>query len=123
MLMKMVVALFITLTILKQWSNLNSLGQSKRINKRVYINCRSDNYVHWYQQKDDEALRRILYVNKDGSSIFSVRVDRRSNAYDLKVDTLKTSHSAVYYCACWGRGSHSDSNSRSKSSRTKLHYV
>ncbi|KAI4883795.1 hypothetical protein NFI96_009159 [Prochilodus magdalenae] len=92
---------------------------TKLVRKRVYISCKvtglsTSDYVHWYQQKDGEALKRILYVKQDDSDLthdsdhpqakdFSVRVDKRSNTYDLKVDALKTSHSAVYYCACWER--------------------
>ncbi|KAI4885902.1 hypothetical protein NFI96_005621, partial [Prochilodus magdalenae] len=92
---------------------------TKLVRKRVYISCKvtglSTTYIHWYQQKDGEALKRILYINQGGSGLthdpnhpqareFNVRVDKRTNSYDLRVDTLKTSHSAVYYCACWERG-------------------
>ncbi|KAI4903385.1 hypothetical protein NFI96_006057, partial [Prochilodus magdalenae] len=93
---------------------------TKLVRKRVSISCKvtglsTSDYVHWYQQKDGEALKRILYINQDGSGLipdsdhpqardFSVRVDKRTNSYDLRVDTLKTSHTAVYYCACWERG-------------------
>ncbi|XP_036451849.1 uncharacterized protein LOC118825368 [Colossoma macropomum] len=98
----------------------SELFWTKPAGKSVYISCKVTDlrtaYVHWYQQKD-EALRRILYIKHDGSGLtfdpnhpqakeFSVKVDKKSNAYDLKVDTLKTSHSAVYYCACWESGSH-----------------
>ncbi|KAL7879883.1 hypothetical protein SRHO_G00021370 [Serrasalmus rhombeus] len=103
------------------------LSWTKGEGRRVYINCKvtglqSDNYVHWYQQKDDEALRRILYVNKDGSSIvhntnlpdaedFTVQVEKGNN-YVLRVKALKLSHSGVYYCATWVwvSGSHSETN-------------
>ncbi|KAL7879887.1 hypothetical protein SRHO_G00021410 [Serrasalmus rhombeus] len=49
------------------------LSWIKSQNKRARINCivtglQSNNYVHWYQQKDGEALKRILYVNKGGTS-------------------------------------------------------
>ncbi|KAL6490293.1 hypothetical protein MHYP_G00006380 [Metynnis hypsauchen] len=104
----------------------SELSWTKPTSKRVFISCKvtdlTTDYIHWYQQKDGEALKRILYIKHDATQPtydsnhpqakeFSVRVDRRSNAYDLRVDTLKTSHSAVYYCACWESGSHSDSNS------------
>uniref|UniRef100_A0AAR2K813 Ig-like domain-containing protein n=1 Tax=Pygocentrus nattereri TaxID=42514 RepID=A0AAR2K813_PYGNA len=94
----------------------SQLSWTKPVGNTAYISCKvtdlSTTYIHWYQQKDGEALKRILYVsNGGGAREFSVRVDRRSNSYDLKVQTLKMNHFAVYYCACWERGSHSDSNS------------
>ncbi|KAL6490292.1 hypothetical protein MHYP_G00006370 [Metynnis hypsauchen] len=103
------------------------LSWTKSQNKRAYINCivtglQNDNYVHWYQQKDGEALRRILYVNKDGSSPvrntevpdaedFTVQ-EENGNNYVLRVKALKLSHSGVYYCATWVwvSGSHSETN-------------
>ncbi|KAL6490294.1 hypothetical protein MHYP_G00006390 [Metynnis hypsauchen] len=115
-------------------SDLGILGQTveqpeffwtKGEGRRAYISCKvtglqSDNYVHWYQQKDGEALRRILYVNKDGSSPvhntevpdaedFTVQVENGNN-YVLRVKALKLSHSGVYYCASWDRSSHSETN-------------
>uniref|UniRef100_A0A3B1K548 Immunoglobulin V-set domain-containing protein n=1 Tax=Astyanax mexicanus TaxID=7994 RepID=A0A3B1K548_ASTMX len=72
--------------------------------------------VHWYQQKDGEALRRILYVNSVGSFVPDFNLPDveeftvARGTYDLKVLKLKKSHSAVYYCASWESGSHSESN-------------
>ena len=118
--------MLITVAVLGLTVEQSQLFWTKPVGKRVFISCRvtdlTTDYIHWYQQKDGEALKRILYIKHDATRPthdsnhpqareFSVRVDRRSNAYDLRVDTLKTSHSAVYYCACWERGSHSDSNS------------
>ncbi|XP_047667455.1 uncharacterized protein LOC113663835 [Tachysurus fulvidraco] len=89
--------------------------------KTVYISCKvtdlsSSNYVHWYQKKDGEALTRILYVNSGGSLVqdpnhpeakdFTVRI--QSDNYDLKIESLKKIHEAVYYCASWA-GLHSNS--------------
>ncbi|KAL7879891.1 hypothetical protein SRHO_G00021450 [Serrasalmus rhombeus] len=99
------------------------LSWTKQKVKRAYIKCKvtglaSSNYVHWYQQKDGEAIRRILYVNAAGTSTvrdpnhpeaddFSVKREN-DDTYVLRADTLKMGHSAVYYCACWD--SHNDSN-------------
>uniref|UniRef100_A0A8B9GPH9 Ig-like domain-containing protein n=1 Tax=Astyanax mexicanus TaxID=7994 RepID=A0A8B9GPH9_ASTMX len=78
-------------------------------NSTVSIKCRVTDMtdsVHWYQQKDGEALRRILYVNSVDAREFTVA----RGTYNLRVPRLKKSHSAVYYCASWERSSHSDSN-------------
>ncbi|KAI4885903.1 hypothetical protein NFI96_024393 [Prochilodus magdalenae] len=92
---------------------------TKPAGKKVYISCKvtdlTTTYIHWYQQKDGEALKRILYTRQDGSGLthdpnhkeakdFTVKVNQMYNTYDLRVDALKTSHSAVYYCACWESG-------------------
>ncbi|KAL6490295.1 hypothetical protein MHYP_G00006400 [Metynnis hypsauchen] len=101
------------------------LSWTEQNSKRAYIKCKvtglqNNNYIHWYQQKDGEALRRILYVNKDGTSPvrnadhseakdFTVELQNGNN-YVLRVNAVKTSHSGVYYCACWYSvsGRHSD---------------
>ncbi|KAL7876310.1 hypothetical protein AOLI_G00112730 [Acnodon oligacanthus] len=101
------------------------LSWTKQNNKRAFISCKvtqlsNNNYVHWYQQKDGEALKRILYVNKDGRSTvrnsdfseandFTVQL-QNENDYVLRVHAVKPSHSGVYYCACWDTSSHSETN-------------
>ncbi|KAI4900317.1 hypothetical protein NFI96_028597, partial [Prochilodus magdalenae] len=50
----------------------SELSRTKPEDKSAYISCKvkdlgSGNFVHWYQQKDGEALKRILYVNKQGA--------------------------------------------------------
>ncbi|KAL7876309.1 hypothetical protein AOLI_G00112720 [Acnodon oligacanthus] len=101
------------------------LSWTKGEGRRAYISCtvtglQSDNYVHWYQQKDGEALTRILYVNKGASSTihnpdfldakdFSVKLGN-NDVYTLRIDAVKQSHSGVYYCACWDTSSHSETN-------------
>ncbi|KAI5104038.1 Ig heavy chain V region 914, partial [Silurus meridionalis] len=87
------------------------LSMTKVEGKTVSISCKvtglTTSYVHWYQKKEDEALKRILYVKKGSSAVpdnshpeakdFDVRI--QSDNYDLKITNLKKSHSAVYYCA------------------------
>lgn len=88
---------------------------TKEEGKSVYISCNvrglsNNNYVHWYQKKAGEALKRILYVksgsqepvpdnNHPDAQEFDVRTE--SNNYDLKIANLKKSHSADYHCATW----------------------
>uniref|UniRef100_A0A8B9GNN4 T cell receptor gamma variable 5 n=1 Tax=Astyanax mexicanus TaxID=7994 RepID=A0A8B9GNN4_ASTMX len=105
-----------------------SLGRQSKIvvkytkinqsNTRQLVN-KVNNYVHWYQQKDGEALKRILYVNKQATSTvhdpnhpeakdFSVTLEKGDN-YVLKVGSVKLNHAGVYYCAVW-TSSHSEKN-------------
>ncbi|KAG9273969.1 hypothetical protein AMEX_G10761 [Astyanax mexicanus] len=113
--------------VLGQTVEQTELFWTKSLNKRAYISCKvtglqSNNYVHWYQQKDGEALKRILYVNKDASSTvrdpnhpeakdFSVTLEKgdAGDNYVLKVGSVKLNHAGVYYCAVW-TGSHSEIN-------------
>ncbi|KAI5104037.1 hypothetical protein C0J45_5663, partial [Silurus meridionalis] len=87
------------------------LSLTKDLDKSVTISCHvtglTTEYVHWYQKKEGDALRRIIYVKTGSSAVpdnshpeakdFSVRI--QSDNYDLKIARLKKSHSAVYYCA------------------------
>ncbi|KAI4872486.1 hypothetical protein NFI96_017480 [Prochilodus magdalenae] len=111
--------MLVTVAVLGVTVEQTNLLWTKPAGKKVYISCKvtdlTTTYIHWYQQKDGEALKRILYIRQDGSGLthdpnhkeandFTVKVNQRSSSYDLRVDTLKTSHSAVYYCACWESG-------------------
>ncbi|ROL44578.1 Immunoglobulin lambda-1 light chain [Anabarilius grahami] len=76
------------------------------IDCQVHLNCWD--YIHWYQQKEGEPLKRILYVKiNDGSAkndagFESIKSEKKaSNHFALKITKLKKEHSAMYYCACW----------------------
>ena len=115
--------MFITVGVMGLTLEQPKLSWTKQKGKRAYISCKvtglqSGDYVHWYQQKDGEAPKRILYVNKAGNSPvrdanypnahdFSVQL-QNTNDYALRVHAAKPTHSGVYYCACWD--SHSDTN-------------
>uniref|UniRef100_A0A3B5Q8T5 Ig-like domain-containing protein n=1 Tax=Xiphophorus maculatus TaxID=8083 RepID=A0A3B5Q8T5_XIPMA len=72
------------------------------------------NYVYWYQKKETETFRAILYISSGGSPTkpynhpqqddFSAERDRSSSS--LKINKVKLDHSASYYCGCWKSGSH-----------------
>lgn len=105
--------MLLTETVLGLTVEQTELSWTKPEGKSAYITCRvsglsSRNYVHWYQQKDGEALKRILYVNAAGTNVipdpnhpsageFSVP----KTSHDLLIKALQKKHSAVYYCASW----------------------
>ncbi|MBN3305314.1 TVC2 protein, partial [Amia calva] len=70
--------------------------------------------IHWYQQKEGQALNRILYIagatpvydQESNNAFFTAEKDTNTKESILNVKNLDTSHSATYYCACWD--SHSD---------------
>lgn len=86
----------------------------KSESKTVSINCHfhSDcvSYIHWYQKKDGETLKRILYASiSDGAAYNdansdSFKIDKKGSNMALKIYDAKKEHSAIYYCACWISG-------------------
>ncbi|XP_067460790.1 immunoglobulin lambda-1 light chain-like [Thunnus thynnus] len=95
------------------------LTLTRRVGENVSFSCGGtdqcdDNFVYWYQKKDTETFRRILYINKNtgviGGSYNHPQKDDfssvyKQNSYELQIQAVKLSHSATYYCACW-KGSH-----------------
>ncbi|KAJ8272916.1 hypothetical protein GJAV_G00094950 [Gymnothorax javanicus] len=97
---------------------------TKRVGNTVFIRCEasglsSGDYVHWYQKKDEEPFRRLLYIsNADGSKILdstlakdekdSFSTEKTPSRFDLKIQNLQKAHAAIYYCACWD--AHSDND-------------
>ncbi|XP_032420511.1 immunoglobulin kappa light chain-like [Xiphophorus hellerii] len=68
--------------------------------------------VIWYQKKETETFRAILYIYSGGSpgkiynhpqqDDFSAERDQSSSS--LKINKVKLDHSASYYCGCWKPG-------------------
>nr|XP_046263842.1 immunoglobulin lambda-1 light chain-like isoform X3 [Scatophagus argus] len=96
----------------------DQLSLTRRVSQSVSFSCGGtdqcyDNDVYWYQKKDTETFRRILYLRRSSCSI-SYRYDhpqkndfsvvREQNGCELKIQTVKLLHSATYYCACWKSG-------------------
>lgn len=91
------------------------MSLTKAVDKTAVIDCifPSDcsDYIHWYQQKEGEPLKRILYTSITSASTSndagfeSFKIDRKPSNLALKIPELTNKHSAVYYCACWVSGS------------------
>jgi len=91
------------------------ISSTKSKDKTVVIDCRfpsnCNSYIHWYQLKEGQTLKRILYSSiADGSTYNDVgfesfKVDKKHENLALKIPELKKVHSAMYYCACWVSGS------------------
>uniref|UniRef100_A0A096LVV2 Immunoglobulin V-set domain-containing protein n=1 Tax=Poecilia formosa TaxID=48698 RepID=A0A096LVV2_POEFO len=97
----------------------DDLSLTRRSGQSVSISCGTGqcgtNYVYWYQKKDTETFRAILYIYSGGSPSklnhpqqddFSA--ERNQNSCKLKINKVKLDHSASYYCGCWKSGSHSE---------------
>ncbi|KPP63849.1 hypothetical protein Z043_117857 [Scleropages formosus] len=89
----------------------DKLSLTKSKGKTVSIPCsasglQSNEFVHWYQKKEGEPFKRILYINY-GSKSFTLdnshpqKDDFSSDVFNLKISVVKEEHAATYYCACW----------------------
>lgn len=90
-----------------------SQNQSKtaRPHKVVRISCKLsgialDNViVHWYEQKEGEPLKRILYSSTKNfiQDNFNPRLESETSngIFYLIINNVIESDEAIYYCACW----------------------
>ncbi|XP_038156853.1 immunoglobulin lambda-1 light chain-like [Cyprinodon tularosa] len=89
------------------------LTLTRRVGDRVSLSCggtdQCDDYIYWYQRKENETFRPILYIYSDGSTDkpfnhpqqndFSA--ERNQKSCTLKLNPVKIEHIASYYCGCW----------------------
>ncbi|XP_027876085.1 immunoglobulin lambda-1 light chain-like [Xiphophorus couchianus] len=94
------------------------LTLTRRTGQSVSFSCGGtgqcgSGYIYWYQKKETETFRVILYIYSGGTGKpynhpqqddFSA--ERDENSCKLKINKVKLDHSASYYCGCWKSGSH-----------------
>uniref|UniRef100_A0A8C8SSU3 Ig-like domain-containing protein n=1 Tax=Pelusios castaneus TaxID=367368 RepID=A0A8C8SSU3_9SAUR len=85
-------------------------GERKTARIECHVVGFSENdYIHWYRQKPDAALERILYFST-GNPVFDqvsdrgkfeVRKESSGSICILTVPRTTKSDTATYYCAAW----------------------
>ncbi|XP_030018921.1 M1-specific T cell receptor beta chain-like [Sphaeramia orbicularis] len=87
---------------------------TRRVGQNVSFSCRGTEecyggYTLWYQKKDTETFKPILYIYRNSGSIYKYNHPQKADfssvdkgkGYELQIQTVGPSHSASYYCACW----------------------
>ncbi|KAG9329118.1 hypothetical protein JZ751_007610, partial [Albula glossodonta] len=84
---------------------------TKSKGKSVIFDCEatglsSGDYVHWYQKKEGEPFKRVLYISSGTGSTTKdndhpqnadFSGEKSGNAYKLKISNIKMIHAGTYY--------------------------
>ncbi|KAL3989064.1 hypothetical protein ACER0C_013382 [Sarotherodon galilaeus] len=100
----------------------DELTLTRRVGESVSFSCggteqcwSSYPYVFWYEKKENETFRVILYIDKSSGSVYSgyghpqkddFSVVNKQNSCELKIKKVKPDHSATYYCKCYKLDTH-----------------
>ncbi|XP_052494364.1 uncharacterized protein LOC128046295 [Budorcas taxicolor] len=90
----------------------HQLSSTRRPDRTVHISCKlsgvplENAIVHWYQEKEGEPLKRILYGSANSYKLDKpnsrLEMDNRKNGiFYLIINNVVKSDEATYYCARW----------------------
>lgn len=90
----------------------HQLSSTRRPDRTVHISCKlsgvplENAIVHWYQEKEGEPLKRILYGSANSYKLDKpnsrLEIDNKKNGiFYLIINNVVKSDEATYYCACW----------------------
>lgn len=90
---------------------------TKKQGNTAFLEChikagglRNNVYIHWYQQKPDQPLKRILYISSNENVVheqgvneerYEARKWQRDLPASLRIHRVNEEDAGLYYCACW----------------------
>ncbi|EPQ03645.1 T-cell receptor gamma chain V region 5/10-13 [Myotis brandtii] len=91
-------------------------GESAQIPCKVSSSTFSRDYIHWYQQKQDQSIEHLIYVVSTvtvfgKNNKLMARKYSQTSTSTLTINFLEKEDEAVYFCACW-TGIHSVRDAR-----------
>uniref|UniRef100_A0AAX7TY01 Ig-like domain-containing protein n=1 Tax=Astatotilapia calliptera TaxID=8154 RepID=A0AAX7TY01_ASTCA len=81
----------------------SAVGGTVSIKCRTSQNVYNNNYLAWYQQKDGESPKRLVYYASTRVSGIPARFTGSGSNSDftLTISGVQAEDAAVYYCMCW----------------------
>ncbi|XP_075953330.1 immunoglobulin lambda-1 light chain-like [Anarhichas minor] len=94
------------------------LTLTRRVGGKVSFSCGGtdqcyNDYIFWYQKRDNEAFTRILDIRRSNGVIDKESYNHpqkddfsavnKQNGCELEIQNVRLSHSASYYCSCYKR--------------------
>ncbi|XP_060940457.1 uncharacterized protein LOC133018160 [Limanda limanda] len=91
----------------------DQLSLTRRVDEQASFSCGGTDqcvWIDWFQKKDTGTFILILDIYESGGYIYKnynhpqkddFTSQRQQNSWELKIEKVKHSHAATYYCACW----------------------
>ncbi|XP_060940454.1 immunoglobulin lambda-1 light chain-like [Limanda limanda] len=93
----------------------DQLSLTRGVDEQASFSCGTDQcgWMDWFQKKDTGTFRQILRIGVGHGQIYKsynhpqeddFTAQIKQNSCKLKIEKVKLSHAATYYCACWVSG-------------------
>ncbi|XP_060941058.1 immunoglobulin lambda-1 light chain-like [Limanda limanda] len=90
----------------------DQLSLTRRVDEQASFSCGGTDqcgWIYWFQKKDTGTFILILSIYTSGGNIYKIYnhpqeddfpPEIKQNSCELKIEKVKLSHAATYYCAC-----------------------